>query len=304
MNTYRDNLRDSVVKSLIDISSEQAKRSNEKKIAEQDLYYAIGSQTIAQAKFGEVDGQYDKELIVSEQGDACGNRANNLLNTATTAADGGAKLINNSATVAQNVQVAANAISKLAAKMGSATSIAFATVQGTDLDDKVNTANTQIRRMASAAEQAALCAMQASSEAAQIIAPQVLAETISTQAKFNEIQQKTASGLAKLTEDRTTAQQSLTQALSQVITHDGKCQDVTQLVEATKRSYASSNKNLNYNLQVNADSAGLYKVEVSFDNFTEDNLPEDKAKGTDNFRVKCYIAKITKNRAIANGIST
>ena len=126
MNTYNDNLLTAVKGILGTLSTEEAKHESAQTIARQNLYFAVGTELRFQDNLKKVNEDYLKTLAINDQGVANSNLANELMNSAQTADQHVSTLITNTATVAQNVQTAANAILKLAADIGSANNIVYA----------------------------------------------------------------------------------------------------------------------------------------------------------------------------------
>lgn len=250
MNTYRDKLRTSVSDSLAEVKSELIRRKTKKEISEQNLYFAIGDKHCAEEKLLAVNQHYDEAYALGLQSVKCGNRLNNMTYTAQSAATNIANLVTNAATSAKNVQAAADAISKLSASIGSANNIAFASMHGSDIENKTVKVNELIKTIAQSAEEISVSAMKASSESAQIIAPQVLTEVTDTNSKFHRFQNKNQAGLVKLSADRESAAQNLIVTNTHMRTCEGKLTGATKTLEATQESYKRCNANLNYSFKV------------------------------------------------------
>ena len=279
MNTYRDNLRTSVIDSLATMEDELTKQENNNYIAAHNYYYSKSSELTAIKKSTYAVKYYDKTFKVSEQGAACGDSAKNMMLTAEGVATEVNDLITNTATAAKNVQVAANAISKLAASIGSANSFAYASLYDSDVQQDISHTNELINKVAYKAENIAYNAMKFSKDAAQIIAPRVFHETTRTLNRFDEMQQKTQADLAKLSQDRATATDKQAEATTQLIVDEGKLTAKGTILDATKNSYNTSISNLNYNFKVKAIVGDKNLVNVSCNEFKsmeqEDSPPKN-----------------------------
>ena len=141
MSTYNDNLRTTVKTTLAGIGAEEQKRKSVLTVAHYNLYYAVGTQIRAEDMRNNANDHYEQTWCINHQGVNCSNRANNLLTTATNANKNITATVTNTATAATNVQVAANAVLKVAAGMGSANNMVNASDYDTDIQRMTGYAN-------------------------------------------------------------------------------------------------------------------------------------------------------------------
>jgi hypothetical protein len=263
MNTYNDNLLVAVTGTLSTIAAEQSKRESEHTVAEYNLYYAVGAQLLAQDKLEQVEGEYDKTMLINDQGVANSNQANDLMNYAETTDQNVTAVVTNTATVAQNVQAAANAILKLAANIGSANNIVSASDHDTDLQKMTEKANKVINETAYQAELTSQLAMEASTIASQIISKQVLLDVTATKALFDEMGKRTQADLTTLTQSRIADTDKLIAANSTQQAAEGSLKKTQQQYKAAQQAYEIANFDLNFDLKV--DRIERDRINLSFD---------------------------------------
>ena len=284
MNTYRDNLRETIKDTLADIRTEKEQQRTLVNIAEDDLFFAEGTQSIASNRWEDIKSQYKKIHAISVQGVACGDQSGNLTNTAGLAAENVAKLVSNTATAANNVQVAANAIAKLAASMGSAKNISFATMQGSNVDDQVKKAEQHIKISAYLAEKMTIDAMQSTSNAAQIMTPKVFEDVKVVNEKFAEVELSAQTRLETVTDTMKTTQQTLSKSNTELIVAKGRLKAADKIYGGTVSSLTNCNDTLNFNLSI-SDFDDM-SAKVCFDAF----LPKE-GKEDDGNKYFIFVAK-------------
>lgn len=263
MNTYNDNLLVAVTGTLSTIAAEQSKRESEHTVAEYNLYYAVGAQLLAQDKLEQVEGEYDKTMLINDQGVANSNQANDLMDYAQTTDQNVTAVVTNTATVAQNVQAAANAILKLASNIGSANNIVRASDHDTDLQKMTEKANNVINETAYQAELTSQLAMEASTIASQIISKQVLLDVTATKALFDEMGKRTQADLTTLTQSRIADTDKLIAANSTQQAAEGSLKKTQQQYQAAQQAYEIANFDLNFDLKV--DRIERDRINLSFD---------------------------------------
>jgi len=287
MNTYNDNQLLAVKKILSTISTEQSKRESAQTVAQFNLYFAVGAQLLAQEKLKKVNADYDSTMAINNQGVANSNRANNLMESTQMADQNVTAVVTNTATVAQNVQVAANAVLKLAANIGSANNIVRASEYQTDIQRMTEYANKVIRKTAYQAELASQLAMESSTYSSQIISKQVLNEATTTKSLFDDMLKRTQAELNTLTEARIAGTDKLVSANTAQRAAEGKRSIAAQEFVAVKEACAISNINLNDGLQVEATSNT--DISVCFEAF---NPPFEGLQEHEQWKHKYYITVV------------
>jgi hypothetical protein len=265
MNTYNDNQLTTVKGILSNIGNESLKKNSAKTVAHYNLFYAVGSQRVAQGNYDHVNLEFDCTLDINDQGVACSNRANNLLASAQLANQYVTTVVTNTATVAQNVQVAVNAVLKLSANIGSAMNIVSASEYDTDIQRMTNEVNKIIKETAYHAELASQYAMESSTQASRIISKEVLQEANSTKTLFDGMLQCTQTDLDKLAAVRITNTSKLIAANSTVRVNEGIFYETQEECEALDDAYVISNHDLNFALTTEVES--ITKINIRFNAF-------------------------------------
>jgi len=162
MNSYKENLNALVLTSL------QSQGLNEKAIhaklnaAMFILYYAEGATILAEKKLEASQAELAIKAKIKAEAVNNVNLSNKLLASATQTNTYFKQSINNTAVCAANVQVAANAIVRLAGDIGSIFSILNAADQNSDIFRDTERVRTLIDHTAYTAELASKLAMEAS----------------------------------------------------------------------------------------------------------------------------------------------
>ncbi len=283
MSTYNDNLRTTVKTTLTGINAEEQKRDSSLTVANYNLYYAVGNQIRAEDKRDKANDNYNQTWGINHQGVNCSNRANNLLTTATNANDNITATVTNTATAATNVQVAANAVLKIAAGIGSANNIVNASGYDTDIQRMTGYANEVMSKTAYQAELTSQMSMQASADTAQIIAKQVFDEATKTKTWFDNMLARTDAELKNLTTTRIADTDALIAANTDQRDKEGIVNVENKEYKAVQGSYASANNTLNNNLQVNTNKVSLTESSAV--------VPEFISNETSLFDINLYFEK-------------
>ncbi len=174
MNTYNENLHTGIVNSL------QAQLLNQQKIKSTrhaslfTLYYAEGAAITATENLAIAGQTLDKKAAVKKQAVHDSNLCTNMLASATQANTFLKQSVTNIAVAAANVQVACNAIVRLASDTSSAFSIINAADFGSSIYNLALEAQGTMAKTASEAEKASKLAMESSWYTAEVSGPTVL----------------------------------------------------------------------------------------------------------------------------------
>ncbi len=277
MNTYNENLQQSVTSTLSAITAEQTKLDSAKTTAEYNLYYAQGAELTARDKLEATTVTSEYYLTVNAQGVTNDSQAINLLASATSANTNVQASVTNVATAASNVQIASNAVALLASDIGAALNIATASLYKTDTYDKILNANSLVNETANDAKAASLTSMETSAATSEIISAEVL--TVSTEVKTKietlltttEAQFKSVSEQI-VTENATVASTSKTERMA-----EGTLKDADTGVEAITTTYDNANTELNYGLAVTVADSNDFTV--AFDALPENIFKYPPASG-------------------------
>lgn len=250
MSTYEDNLQQTVSTTLSNVYAEEQKRKAQKEVANHSLYYAIGQRERAQDKLNQVNRKYDETHYINGKSVVCINTADGLLETVEAADENVSTTITNTATAAANVQAAAHAVLKVAGGMGSTNNIVGASDAATDIQELAAYTNKVMRSTAYTVEKASALAMQASADAAQITAKDLVSKATTTKATFTDLRDQTNADLDELTQERTTDTSALAAANTDMRHQEGLLGIAIDELKAVVQSYNTVSQALNYGLQV------------------------------------------------------
>lgn len=262
MNTYNENLQQTVVNTLSALALNQSNLDSLKTVAEYTLYYAQGTEITARDKLEETEDDVTTWQNVNNQSLNNANQVFNLLTSATEANTDVAVSITNTATAAANVQIASNAISVLASDIGAAFNIATASLYQTDVYEKIQSANSLINEVANEAKRISKSAMNASGSTSEITISEVLAQTTSVKSKIDNLFTSTQAELNKFATLAITENTQITKASKTERQAEGALADAKREVIAINTAYDNSNNQLNQCLSISVVSGS--KITASF----------------------------------------
>jgi hypothetical protein len=260
MNTYNENLQQTVINTLSALSLQQANLDSLRTIAESTLYQAQGAEFTARDKLRKTAENVAIWQHLNEQSLVSENQIFNLLSSATKANADVTTCMTNSAAAASNVQIASNAIAALAADVGAALNIATASLYDTDVYNKIMSANSFINEVANESKNIAKDAMNASSYASEITSTEVLSQTQALKSKIDNIFKSARAQLSDFSNLAIAETGQLVQASQAERQAEGELRDTTSEVQAIETSYSNANKQLNYGLGVQVVSGAEIKV--------------------------------------------
>jgi len=174
MSTYNEHLRSSVLKALQDLELDQKAADAKLDTAMFTLHYAQEASAIALEKLSEAQSELEFKNRVKQQAIISCDIANNQLSSAKQASQYVKNAVTDTSVCAANVQIASNAIAKLASTLGNI----YAIVNASDFDSEIFTQAEQARNLidstAYEAELASQLAMTASMQISQVPASAVL----------------------------------------------------------------------------------------------------------------------------------
>ncbi|WP_038908081.1 hypothetical protein [Dickeya oryzae] len=248
MNSYRENLQDTVGNALSALYTQQQQLQSQLYSAQYSLYYAQGAQLNAIEHLTATGAQLLASRIISDQGVKNDNLLTNLLSSATQIQTATATTVTNSATAAANIQTATKAISKLSAELGSALNIAAAACYGTDIYKKTQEANSFIRSTANYAEYVSKQAMDAAAASSEIIATDLLNQATHSQAALKMVLTATNTQFDALSAQAVTDQKAVSSASKAEKQAEGVLEDAERDMYAIRKTVADSNLALNFGL--------------------------------------------------------
>lgn len=262
MNTYNENLQQTVVNTLSALALNQSNLDSLKTVAEYTLYYAQGTEISARDKLEGTEADVTTWQNVNNQSLINANQVFNLLTSATEANTDVAVSITNTATAAANVQIASNAISLLASDIGAAFNIATAALYQTDVYEKIQSANSLINEVANEAKRISKSAMNASGSTSEITISEVLAQTTGVKSKIDNLFTSTQAELDKFSKLAITENTHITKASKAERQAEGELSDARREVIAINSAYDNSNNQLNQYLSISVVSG--FEITASF----------------------------------------
>lgn len=299
MNSYSENLHSSVLASL------ESQESNKKKLDSQlnssmfTLYYAEGAEIVTNDKSVTAAKKYDQSQKVRKQATESKNISTNIVLSAGQQNSYTAQSVTNVAVSAANIQVAANAIVRLASDMGSIFSIVNAADYGTQIYQQSFEAYTLMNTTAYLAEVASQHAMETSASIAEVASSTVEDKAKATDATVDNLLKVATADFTAIA--AVVAAQNDAKAAASVVTKNAQGAIESNKVElqAAKVAYKLNNKSLNYNLKVRVPKVFDGSYNVSFDFYKPPFQSNEKGQNTPslglNNPVKSYNLFLVKD---------
>lgn len=280
MNSYSENLHSSVLASL------ESQESNKKKLDSQlnssmfTLYYAEGAEIVTNDKSITATKKYDQSQKVKKQATESKNISTNTLLSATQQNTYTSQSVTNVATSAANIQIAANAIVRLASDMGSIFSIVNAADYGTQIYQQSFEAYTLMNTTAYLAELASQHAMETSASIAEVASSTIQDKAKATDTAVDNLLKVATADFTAIA--AVVAAQNDAKAAASVTTKkaQGVIESNTVELQAAKVAYNLNNKTLNYNLKVHVPEVYDGSYSVSFDFYKPPFTSNEKAANT------------------------
>ena len=250
MNSYNENLHSSIVSSLDDQRLELQQSKSSLDASKFSLYYAQGDKITAAEKLDIDTDKYEVQTKVYDEAVKNSNFSTNVVTVANSGKDHVSTSVSNTAVASANVQIATNAIVKLASDMGAINTIINAADYNTDICSLSEKANDYMGATAYLAEQTSQYSMEASSQIAGVssssladIATQT-DTTIKTLLDVSKTDFDNISAVVNTDNDELAASNTAEKAAEGVLADS----DVNYC--ATKSAYTLNNEVLNLDLQV------------------------------------------------------
>ncbi|MBC8054189.1 MAG: hypothetical protein H7Y13_14090, partial [Sphingobacteriaceae bacterium] len=250
MNTYNENLRSSIVASLQSQELDQKAVSAELNASLFTLYYAEGATITANEKLNQATKEREEKALVKHQAVTAGNISNNQLASATQGGQYVKQATTNTAVCAANVQVAANAILRLASDLGSIYSIVNAADSDSDIYRQAQEARDLINTTAYEAEVASQMAMNASMLVSEVSASTVMDKSTATNSAMTAMLTIANSDYNTLSQTVSDANANVAAVSAKEKVAEGNFEDMTADNASTNSAYALTNQELNLNLIV------------------------------------------------------
>ncbi|PTX64061.1 hypothetical protein C8N46_101671 [Kordia periserrulae] len=250
MNSYNENLHSSVVSSLNAQELELQKLKSQKDSATFSMYYAQGARITAAEKLQMTTSKYKFQQQVNNQAVSDSDMSTNVLTSANNVKTYVAKSVTNASVAAANVQIATNAIVKLASDTGSIFSIVNAADFGTEIYRQAEKAKQYMDQTAYLAERTSQSGMEASALVAKISANTLAEEATTADTSVKSLLSVTSAQLDATTTELATESQKLATSNTEEKKAEGTLEDINAVYHATQTAYDLTNKELNLGLGV------------------------------------------------------
>ncbi|WP_442266821.1 hypothetical protein ACSIGC_03730 [Tenacibaculum sp. ZS6-P6] len=264
MNSYNENLQASILSTLSEQETKLQKTKANLDASMFSLYYAQGARITAAEELQKANVNYKEQQAILEQMVIDSDVSTNVLSTTNLANTFIPETVSNTAVAAANVQIATNAIIKLASDVGSIFSIVNAADYGTEIYDQSKYANelmngkcTDKSKVAKGVEGTAYLAentsrlsMEASAEIAEVPIANLTEIVTSTDTAIKALLEVVNTNFNTASETILTDTTALTTSNSTEKKAEGSLEDSGIVYLSTQEAYDLSNKQLNLDLKV------------------------------------------------------
>jgi hypothetical protein len=264
MNTYNENLHSNVVASLQSLELDQKSKKSKRDASIFTLYYAEGARLTADEKLEADTKKYDDQKTIKTQAVTNSNIAINLLDSANQQKQFTAQAVTNAAVCASNIQIASNAIVKLASDIAGVYSILNAADYHSEIYLQSKEAYDLINMTAYDVEKASQAAMDASKLMAEVSSSTVADEARATNAAMTTILNIANTGFEAISATVTADHKSISVASAAEKKAEGVLEFCNAEYFSTQNAYQINNRELNLNLHVPEKSISNEQYTVQF----------------------------------------
>jgi hypothetical protein len=250
MNTYNENLRAIVFDSIQSREMDKKKLNAQLNSSKVSLYYAQGESISATEKLQLASEKLAFKGKIKQQTVENANLGSNVQASVNQQKQYSDASVTNVATCAANVQVAANAILKLASDVGSIFSIVNAADYGADIYANAEDVKKLIDKTAYDSEKASQMAMQASAYTAEIAYNKVLSQVELVNAELKAIHETALKEYESMAAEVTVDNNTLANDYNKEQLAEGNQKDILTDYNAAVEAYTFFNKQLNLDLTV------------------------------------------------------
>ncbi|WP_046744089.1 hypothetical protein [Kordia zhangzhouensis] len=250
MSSYNDNLHSSVVSSLNTQELELQNVEAKLEASMFSLYYAQGARITTAEELEVTTAKYVFQKNIHEQAIVDSDVSTNVLQSTKNAKSFTSKSVSNTSVAAANVQIAANAILKLASDTGSIFSIINAADFDTEIYAQSNKAYVLMNDTAYAAEQASQHSMEASALIAEVTTDDLNSKATVTDTSIKDLLSVVTNQFDSTTALLSTQSAELASANSKEKKAEGQLEDLSVAYNSANDAYTINNNELNLNLMV------------------------------------------------------
>lgn len=265
MNTYNENLRSSVAKTLQTLDSDLKKVNANANAAMFTLYYAQGATFTAITELEKAKTVEGTQEGIKTEAVNNSNLSKNLMNTAAQAGTIMKQSVSNVSVGASNVQSSANAVVRLAGDVGNIFNIISAADYETDIYKLAAEANALINETAYTAEWASQLALEASVLASKVTTGTVQDNSKNVNDSVNNLLKIVSDDFNKISQRVNDDNAAVATVSTNEKAAEGAYADLRTVSGATAEAYNTTNDQLNLDLTA-AVSPGFEdsKFKVSF----------------------------------------
>ncbi|MDE1206974.1 hypothetical protein [Tenacibaculum larymnensis] len=293
MNSYNENLHSSVVSALNEQELKLQKTKATLDASMFSLYYAEGARITAAENLHKANEQFSFQQLVKEQAVIDSDLSTNVLASANLGNELVAKSVTNTSVAAANVQIASNAILKLASDTGSIFSMVNAADYGTEIYDQSKEAYELMNETAYLAEKTSQYSMEASTLIAEVPSNTLSKKAQTTDTSIKSLLEAVTTNFNTASANVATESASLADTNSKEKAKEGTLENINTVYNSEMQAYSLYNKELNLNLLVKVpDVIGeRSNYKVSFNSYKS---PFNKGRKR-GYPVKKYYIFLVKN---------
>lgn len=314
--TYTEELQSSINNSNNQFIQEEYDLDHANNAAKISLYYAHGETEKNGINYRNSKIDEKRALSLDNQAVQGINLATNSQTAAKQSLVDAGKATSNISTAAANMQIAANAITKLSSDVAGILAVANAADHGSQIQNSVARAHSKIRKAAKLAEEVSLVSLNATIEAAQSTASTVVTDSQLTVASMTNFQKSTADQYSNTSAKAVASNEGLTAARKNEKAASGHFDITKKQDKAIKSTRRLINKVSNYDIQLfdparqkdyQEDTASVWVVDpgksytISFNKFEGDGVKTGKnVDPAENAYVQYYRLIMVKYDASAS----
>lgn len=248
--TYTEELQGSINNSNNQFIQEEYDLDHANNAAKISLYYAHGETEKNAINYRNAKIEQNRALTLDDKAVQGINLASNAQTAAKQSLVDAGKATSNISTAAANMQIAANAITKLSSDVAGILAVANAADHGSQIQASVERAHNKIKKAAKLAEEVSLVSLNATIEAAQSTASTVVTDSQQALASMTNFQKSTAAQYSDTSAKTVAGNEGLTAAKKNEKAASGHFDITKKQDKAIKSTRKLINKVSNYDLQL------------------------------------------------------
>ncbi|WGH75710.1 hypothetical protein P8625_00680 [Tenacibaculum tangerinum] len=305
MNSYNENLHSGVSTSLGNQETALKKAQAQLDATMFSLYYAQGNYITIYEKLGIENNKYQFNQKLYNEMVIDSDLSTNLLSSVNQGKTLVTTSISNASVAASNVQIASNAILKLASDMGSIFNIVSAADFDSEIYQQSKDANSLMSETAYLAEVLSQYSMKTSSLIAEVSAEKLSETAATSDASVKNLLQVVKTEFDKAATQVNNDNNALAQASTDEKKLEGSLEDAKVNYDASKDAYAITNQELNLDLVVTKENlkGREIKYTVSFLPYQSPFGVENAPSGypVDNYYI--FLVKESKKKTFSMSVA-